>query len=109
MGYNVKLTGETNRKDGGIDLIAVPKLASLGSYVIAGQMKHHRGDQRTGVDAVDRLLAWKDSVFRTGLLVTNTSFTNDAVWKAHKDGNAHFLCLRDFTDLQALAGESVWN
>jgi transcriptional regulator with XRE-family HTH domain len=100
MGYNVTLTGETNRKDGGIDLIAVPKLASLGSYVIAGQVKHHRGDQTTGVDAVDRLLAWKDSVFRAGLLVTNTSFTKDAVWKAHKDGNAHFLRLRDFTDLK---------
>ena len=100
MGYNVKLTGPTNRKDGGIDLIAVPKLVSLGSYVIAGQVKHHRGDQTTGVDAVDRLLAWKDSVFRAGLLVTNTSFTNDAVWKAHNDGNAHFLRLRDFTDLK---------
>ena len=100
MGYNVTLTGATNRKDGGIDLIAVPKLAALGSYVIAGQVKHHRGDQTTGVDAVDRLLAWKDSVFRAGLLVTNTSFTKDAVWKAHKDGNAHFLRLRDFTDLK---------
>jgi len=100
MGYNVTLTGKTNRKDGGIDLIAVPKLASLGSYVIAGQVKHHRGDQTTGVDAVDRLLAWKDSVFRAGLLVTNTSFTNDAIWKAHKDGNAHFLRLRDFIDLK---------
>ena len=100
MGYNVTLTGATNRKDGGIDLIAVPKLAALGSYVIAGQVKHHRGDQTTGVDAVDRLLAWKDSVFRAGLLVTNTSFTNDAVWKAHKDWNAHFLRLRDFSDLK---------
>jgi transcriptional regulator with XRE-family HTH domain len=100
MGYNVTLTGPTNRKDGGIDLIAVPKLASLGSYVIAGQVKHHRGDQTTSVDAVDRLLAWKDSVFRAGLLVTNTSFTKDAVWKAHNDGNAHFLRLRDFTDLK---------
>jgi transcriptional regulator with XRE-family HTH domain len=100
MGYNVTLTGATNRKDGGIDLIAVPKLASLGSYVIAGQVKHHQGVETTGVDAVDRLLAWKDSVFRAGLLVTNTSFTSDAVWKAHKDGNAHFLRLRDFTDLK---------
>ena len=100
MGYIVTLTGASNRKDGGIDLIAVPKLASLGSYVIAGQVKHHKGVQTTGVDAVDRLLAWKDSVFRAGLLVTNTSFTNDAVWKAQKDGNAHFLRLRDFTDLK---------
>jgi hypothetical protein len=100
MGYSVKLTGASNRKDGGIDLIAVPKSASLGSYVIAGQVKHHRGDQSTGVEAVDRLLAWRDSIFRAGLLVTNTKFTSDAVWKAHKDGNANFLRLRDFTDLK---------
>jgi hypothetical protein len=100
MGYNVTLTGATNRKDGGIDLIAVPKLASVGSVVIAGQMKHHSGDQRTGRDAIDRLLAWKDSYFGVGLLVTNTSFTKDAVWTAQQERNARFLRLRDFTDLK---------
>jgi transcriptional regulator with XRE-family HTH domain len=100
MGYSVTLTGATNRKDGGIDLIAVPKLANLGSHVIAGQMKHHRGDQRTGRDAVDRLLAWKDSYFGVGLLVTNTTFTRDAVWAAQQERNARFLRLRDFTDLK---------
>jgi transcriptional regulator with XRE-family HTH domain len=100
MGYEVTLTGATNRKDGGIDLIAVPKSASLGSVVIAGQMKHHRGDQKTGRDAVDRLLAWKDSYFGIGLLVTNTKFTNDAVWTAQRERNARFLRLRDFTDLK---------
>src|ERR1039457_466898 len=100
MGYNVTLTGATNRKDGGIDLIAVPKLANLGSHVIAGQVKHHRGDQKTGRDAVDRLLAWKDSYFGVGLLVTNTAFTRDAVWTAQQERNARFLRLRDFTDLK---------
>jgi len=100
MGYNVTLTGVTTRKDGGIDLIAVPKLANLASVVIAGQMKHHRGDQKTGRDAVDRLLAWKDTYFGIGLLVTNTSFTHDAVWTAQQDRNARFLRLRDFADLK---------
>jgi transcriptional regulator with XRE-family HTH domain len=100
MGYNVTLTGATNRKDGGIDLIAVPKSASLGSVVIAGQVKHHRCDQKTGRDAVDRLLAWKDSYFGIGLLVTNTNFTNDAVWTAQRERNARFLRLRDFIDLK---------
>jgi transcriptional regulator with XRE-family HTH domain len=100
MGFNVKLTGATNRKDGGIDLIAVPKIASVGSIVIAGQMKHHRADQRTGRDAVDRLLAWKDTEFGVGLLVTNTSFTRDAIWVAQQERNARFLKLRDFTDLK---------
>jgi hypothetical protein len=101
MGYNVTLTGQTNRKDGGIDLIAVPKAASLGSFLIAAQMKHHRDDRRkTGRDAVDRLLAWKDHRFHIGLLVTNTGFTQDAVWTAQQERNAHFLRLRDFTDLK---------
>ena len=100
MGYNVTLTGASNRKDGGIDLIAVPKLANVGSVVIAGQMKHHQGEQKTGRGAVDRLLAWKDSYFGVGLLVTNTSFTHDAVSTAQKERNARFLHLRDFTDLR---------
>jgi hypothetical protein len=75
-------------------------LANLASVVIAGQMKHHRGDQKTGRDAVDRLLAWKDTYFGIGLLVTNTSFTHDAVWTAQQDRNARFLRLRDFADLK---------
>jgi transcriptional regulator with XRE-family HTH domain len=100
MGYNVTLTGASNRKDGGIDLIAVPKVGTLGSLVIAGQVKHHQGDQKTGRGAVDRLLAWKDSVFRAGLLVTNTTFTKDAIWTAQQERNSRFLRLRDFTDLK---------
>ena len=91
MGYNVTLTGATSRKDGGIDLIAAPKSASLGSVVIAGQVKHHQGDQKTGRDAVDRLLAWKDSYFGVGLLVTNTSFTHDAVWTAQQERASDFF------------------
>ena len=74
MGYNVTLTGALNRKDGGIDLIAVPKSANLGSHVIAGQVKHHQGDQKTGRESVDRLLALKDYHFGVGLLATNTTF-----------------------------------
>ncbi len=101
MGYNVTLTGQTNRKDGGIDLIAVQKAPSAGSFLIAAQMKHHGDDKgKTGRDAVDRFLAWKDSWFHIGLLITNTSFTQDALWTAQQQRNAHFLRLRDFTDLK---------
>jgi hypothetical protein len=100
MGYSVTLTGNANQKDGGIDLIAVPRSANLGSLVIAGQVKHHRGDQKTGREAVDRLLAWKDSYFGVGLLATNTAFTKDAIWAAQQGRNARFLRLRDFTDLK---------
>ena len=100
MGCNVTLTGSTNRKDGGIDLIAVPKAPNVGSLVIAGQVKHHQGDQKTGREAVDRLLAWRDSYFGVGLLATNTAFTKDAIWTAQQERNARFLRLRDFTDLK---------
>ena len=99
MGYKVVLTGATNRKDGGIDLVAVPKVARVGSVVIAGQVKHHR-NRKTEREAVDRLLAWKDSYFGVGLLVTNTVFTRDAVWAAMQEQNRRFLRLRDFTDLK---------
>jgi hypothetical protein len=100
MGYDVKLTGSTNQRDGGIDLIAAPKIRTVGSFVMAAQMKHHAdGKLRTGSDAVQRLLAWKDSPFRMGLLVTNTAFSRDAIWLANLERSRHFLRLRDFEDL----------
>ena len=100
MGYDVQLTGQTNRRDGGIDLIAVPKIRTLGSFLMAGQVKHHRRDRTTGRPDVDRLLAWKDSPFRIGLMVTNTSFTQDARWLADQANNKAFLRLRDFEDMK---------
>ena len=98
MGFNVKLTGSTTRKDGGIDIIAVPKTMTAGSYVLAAQIKHHRGEQKTGRNAVDRLLAWKGTEIGLGMLVTNTTFTKDALWKAAQEGSRAFLRLRDFLD-----------
>ena len=100
MGYDVTLTGATTQRDGGIDLIAVPKIRTLGSFLLAGQVKHHRGDQKVTRGDVDRLLAWKNSSFRLGLLVTNTAFTKDARWIAEQSGNREFLRLRDFEDLK---------
>jgi len=100
MGYDVQLTGPTNRRDGGIDLIAVPKIRSVGSFLMAAQIKHHRGERATGRPDVDRLLAWKDSPFRIGLMVTNTSFSHDARWLADQVNNRAFLRLRDFEDLK---------
>lgn len=100
MGYDVTLTGRMSQRDGGIDLIAVPKLRTVGAYLLAGQMKHHRTGARTGRVAVDRLLAWKDSPFRLALLVTNTDFTADALWLAERQENRGFLRLRGFGDLK---------
>ena len=102
MGYDVTAhRGRTNRgRDGGIDLIAVPKIRTVGSFLMAAQVKHHRGDSATGRSDVDRLLAWKDSPFRVGLMVTNASFTRDARWLADQASNKAFLRLRDFEDLK---------
>jgi transcriptional regulator with XRE-family HTH domain len=100
MGYDVTLAGPTNHKDGGIDLIAVPKLRTLGTFLLAGQIKHHSQSAKTGREAVDRLLAWKDSPFRLGMLVTNTEFTRDARWVAELEQHRAFLRLRDFEDLK---------
>jgi hypothetical protein len=99
MGYAVQRTGATNLKDGGIDIIAMPKTADVASVLLAVQVKHHRGARPTGRDAVDRLLAWQNTAFRLGMLVTNTRFTRDAVWTASQDPGRHFLRLRDFVDL----------
>lgn len=100
MGFDVTLTGTTTKPDGGIDLIATPKVKSIGSFLLAGQVKHHRENKKTGVDAVKDLLYWKDTHFRLGLLVTNTAFTKTAQWVAAIESNRPFLRLRDFSDLK---------
>ena len=100
MGYDITLSGPTTLKDGGIDLIAVPKVRTVGCFLLAGQVKHHRAGARTGRAAVDRLLAWEASPFRLGLLVTNTEFTKDALWVAGLEQHRAFLRLRDFSDLK---------
>jgi hypothetical protein len=100
MGYDVTLTGSTTRKDGGVDIIAVPREAGAGTFLLAGQVKHHSGDQKSGRPDVDRLLSLKNGIFRLGLLVTNTEFTKDAEWIARKGDNQFFARLRDFEDLK---------
>ena len=100
MGYNVALAGGTYHKDGGVDLIATPRHPGAGHFLLAGQVKHHRTDQKTGRAAVDRLLSWKNGVFSLGLLVTNTTFTADATWTAAQDNNRFFARLRDIDDLK---------
>lgn len=99
MGYDVQFTGQTSLRDGGVDMIAVPRAPGAAAFLLAVQAKHHRQGRSTGRDAVDRLLAWQNSAFRLGLLVTNTRFTKDAVWAASKHDAKHFLRLRDFGDL----------
>src|SRR5262249_3947748 len=99
MGYKVTLTGPTNRKDGGIDIIATKDLP-IGSHVLAAQVKHHRGDQKTGVETLERRAYWKKPPFTAGLLVTNTAFTVDAIKAAAYANHGSFFSLRDFNDLK---------
>jgi hypothetical protein len=111
MGFDVKLTGNTKMRDGGIDLdlIGVPKLRGVASFLIAAQIKHHSAEAKTGRSAVDRLLAWKGNPFQIGLLVTNTSFTRDALWVAAQDTHKGFLRLRDFDDLRRWLQDNFWS
>jgi hypothetical protein len=99
MGFHVIGTGRTNESDGGIDFIATPKVRTPMSVVVGGQVKHHRTGIRSGVSDVDRLLAWKGYPFHIGLLVTNTEFTQDALFKANLEANKTFLRLRDRADV----------
>jgi len=89
-------------------LIAVPRVAPSASFVLAGQVKHHSGSRKTARDTVDRLLAWKNSYFTMGLLVTNTAFTRDALWLASQQSNKSFLRLRDFEDLKRWIADNFW-
>jgi hypothetical protein len=100
MGFDVVATGAVYSPDGGIDLIATPKQRNLGSFLLAAQVKHHATGRPVTREDVDRLLSWKDSVFRLGLLVTNTQFTAPARWIAQQERNRHFLRLREFSDLK---------
>jgi restriction endonuclease Mrr len=78
MGFDVMLTGATNRKDGGVDIIAAKRDPAVGNFLIAAQVKHHRGSQKVRREDVDRLISLKGGIFSFGLLVTNTTFTQDA-------------------------------
>ena len=100
MGFVVTKAGATNRKDGGIDIIGAKRDAAVGDFLVAAQVKHHRGGQKTGSDKVRDLLSFKNTVFRFGLLVTNTGFTEDAKWIAVQGDNRWFAKLRDFEDIR---------
>jgi transcriptional regulator with XRE-family HTH domain len=109
MGFSIQKTGGTFRRDGGIDLIAMPSRCSVASFLMAVQAKHSAKHAKVGRAAIDRLLSWKDSVFRLGLLVTNTGFTKDALWTAALDRNTGFLRLRDFEDMKKWIEGNLWS
>jgi hypothetical protein len=97
MGLEVLRVGSTYRKDGGIDIVAWPKLTKF-PFLIAAQVKHHRGKSKTGQGVIrDFRGVLADHPFNAGLLVTNTTFTTDAKWFA--EHSPHIVRLRDIQDI----------
>lgn len=80
-GFEVRMNGKTNSKDGGIDVIAWKK--DIVNIVIAVQVKFKsRIEKKVEAGEVRDLkgaLAIND-YFTAGMLVTNTAFTSDARW-----------------------------
>ncbi|MBX3390579.1 MAG: restriction endonuclease [Phycisphaeraceae bacterium] len=99
MGLEPILTGHVNAKDGGIDIIARPREKLHFGILIGVQCEHHSGDQKTGRPKLGSLLRWKGSDFQIGVMVTNTSFTQDARFEAQQPHNRSFLRLRGFAHL----------
>ena len=99
MGLEPKRVGNTNRKDGGVDVVFWPKAAPAFPFVGAAQVKHHkRFSQHQGPDAVrDFAGVVAGHRFNAGLIVTNTVFTPDARWLADKFNG--LLRLREYEDL----------
>ena len=98
LGLEVKLIGEINQKDGGIDIVAVPRQGV--PFLLAVQVNHHRKNRKTTVADVRDFhgaINSAASMIQIGMIVTNTSFTADAKWFA--ENNAKLLRLRDSKDL----------
>jgi restriction endonuclease Mrr len=100
MGYEVyRDTNNANTRDGGIDIIAyVPKMAMSG--LIAVQAKHHRSEmKKTGAKVIRELsgvISGRPN-FNSGLVVTNTAFTKDAL--EERKSMTKNISLRDWQDL----------
>ncbi len=100
MGFAVERVGKCHAPDGGVDIIACPRVITEFPFLLAVQAKHHGSSSRkTGPGAVKELQAVvATQPFQAGLLVTNTTFTPDARWFAgHK---SHIVRLRDCEDLR---------
>lgn len=99
MGLEVRRTGGTYDRDGGIDFICWPRSSPI-PFLIGVQAKHHRNaGSRVGQPIVrDFAGAIGGHRFAAGLLVTNTSFTPDAEWFAAN--RAQLVMLKGLVDLR---------
>ncbi len=100
MGFSVTRVGAHSlQKDGGIDIVACPRKTPF-PFLVAIQAKHHRSSERkTGPSPVRDLLGvLQTHPFNAGVLVTNTTFTPDAIWMAKQQ--PMLVSLRDIYDLR---------
>jgi hypothetical protein len=96
--FTVHKCGGTYQRDGGIDLIAVPKRSDFPG-VIAVQVKHSARNRTVGSSVVRDLAGVLSRTgLNAGIIVTNTRFTRDARWFAQQMGS--LIRLRDFDDLR---------
>lgn len=96
--------GDTHRKDGGVDIVAWPR--SGVPYLLAVQIKHRGGSKKVDVRDVREFagVLERNRSFRFGLLVTNSTFTDDA--KEWQKDVQDILRLRNGADLKRwLAGD----
>jgi hypothetical protein len=100
MNFEVIRVGKsTYQKDGGIDIVACPKIATF-PFLMAVQVKHHRSPKyKTGPSEVRDLIGALHTLpLSFGVLVTNTTFTPDAQWVAKQ--KPMLVRLRDMTDIK---------
>jgi len=100
MDFAVTRIGSVYVPDGGVDIIACPKRPAPFPYLLAVQAKHRQEKRRrVGPGAVRDLKAVVAAhSFNAGVLVTNTTFTPDAVWVAQQLPT--LVRLRDIEDLR---------
>jgi hypothetical protein len=100
IGYGLERVGSSIfNKDGGIDILAWPR-APIVPFLMAVQVKHTAlRNRKIGPPPVRDLLGTiQTHGFNVGLLVTNTTFTPDALWVAEQ--RPFLVQLRDFEDLR---------
>lgn len=100
MGLDLRRTGDTYTKDGGIDILFWPRNSSAFPFLGAAQVKHRSNPQKAESSATVRDFAGvlAGNPFSVGLIVTNGHFSPDAAWFAKE--KAQLLRLRDFQDVR---------
>ena len=86
--------------DGGIDILAWSRHPAAFPFLVGVQAKHHKSwSKKVGAPDVRQFdAAIRNRPLQAGLLVSNTSFTPNAIWEV--ENHKHIIRLRDFEDLR---------